>query len=71
MIRTLTFFTNSGFYEITLPAINNEDYILAMESAKHPELKGLKLSFEVVHDIWYLLGTKKLRFAVYLIQLAI
>lgn len=56
MIRTLTFFTNSGFYEITLPAINNEDYILAMESAKHPELKGLKLSFEVVHDIWYLLG---------------
>lgn len=59
MIRTLTFFTNSGFYEITLPAINNEDYLLSMESEKHPELKGLKLRFEVVHDIWYLLEVLK------------
>ena len=59
MIRTLTFFTNSGFHEITLPAINNEDYLLSMESEKHPELKGLKLRFEVVHDIWYLLEVLK------------
>ena len=55
MIKSLTFFANSGFYEVTLPAINNEDYLLSMENVKHPELKGLNLRFEVVHDIWYLL----------------
>lgn len=55
MIRTLTFFTDNGFQEVTLPAINNEDYLLVMESGKRPELKGLKLRFEVIHDIWYLL----------------
>ena len=55
MIRSLTFFANSGFYEVTLPAINNEDYLLSMENVKHPELKGLNLRIEVVHDIWYLL----------------
>ena len=55
MIRTLTFFTNNGFQEVTLPAINNDDYLLVMESGKRPELKGMKLRFEVIHDIWYLL----------------
>lgn len=55
MIRTLTFFTNNGFQEVTLPAINNEDYLLVMESKKRPELRGIKLRFEVIRDIWYLL----------------
>ena len=55
MIRTLTFFTNNGFQEVTLPAINNEDYLLVMESKKRPELRGIKLRIEVIRDIWYLL----------------
>jgi len=55
VIRTLTFFTNNGFQEVTLPAINNEDYLLVMESKKRPELRGIKLRFEVIRDIWYLL----------------
>lgn len=58
MIRTLTFFTDNGFQEVTLPAINNEDYLLRMENSKRPELKGLQLRFEVIHDIWYLLAVR-------------
>lgn len=56
MIRTLTFFLRSGFKEISLPSINNNDYLLTVDSKIYPEIKGLSLGFEVINDTWYILN---------------
>jgi len=64
MIRTLTFFLVSGFKEISLPSINNDDYLLTVESKMYPEINGITLAFEVINDIWYILNAGKYSYSI-------
>ena len=64
MIRTLTFFLRSGFKEISLPSINNDDYLLTVESKMYPEINGITLAFEVINDIWYILNAGKYSYSI-------
>ena len=64
MIRTLTFFLRSGFKEISLPSINNDDYLLKVESKMYPEINGLSLGFEVINDAWYILDAGKYPYSI-------
>ena len=64
MIRTLTFFLPSGFKEISLPSINNDDYLLTVESKIYPEINGLSLGFEVINDVWYILNAGRYSYSI-------